>query len=1080
MKLLVGPANSGKSERVLSRLAESLASPHARVVLVTPSSNASGVMLFRLQERLREYGVRPARPQQLVKTFPSLYTDILIATGIEGQVIETIERDRLLRRVILDLSREKRLDYFADIAESPGLANALSGLIDELWRSGTDPEAFSQIAQDNSAKDRDISLIFDRYSIALGSAGSIDAEGAGLRAVRALETIASDPGRAASIRRRFSLIAADGFNLYTPIQVKLLSLLASLNIEVISTLTWREGRAVHLWQQPTLDRFKKIKPEIIELSERPKGKIGRAASLLMRDSADDSNESSVENDSTYSSSESLDESITVISAPDRAAEARAVAREIKSLIVENGFTADEIAIVCRSVSPYAHHLERVFAESAIPLKIDRPLALSDNPLIYAILKLMALAANGFPRRLVLDLMRSPYFDLKVFGLDEQAINLIDYLSMNSVVLRGRDQWIQVIGSAESDSQTEFIDKDITKEERQEKRRQIAESLNAFFDAITFAMFASTGRYVARVRELIEQLQVADHARQSEWHERDRMALERFFNVIENLRKDAFTNADDRLEFRHFYSEVERGVMSATFERPADYSVSIVVQEVHSLRPRRYRAVFAMGLIEGEFPARITETSPYTLIERDELRRRGIDLTETTGDPGADLLQFYRVMASSTDRLYLSYARTDVAGGELLRSYLIDEVTSVSRCREIRLKQSPAETDHSRIISLEELALVAARDARDAFIEDGPGAFAKIRENYAVSLLQFQLRSWRATMRGVRAEYGRIQRTGKGDFSGLFSDLQLRARLKDDMGANHYWSASQINDYGVCPFRFFAKHLLKLREIKEPSEGFVSTELGTAYHRILERVYTHIRDKVMQITAEDESQCVALVEDTAEAILEEMNEKGETRKGPFWEFEKREIKRHVTRLLLAESVWRQKQPAKPSMMEIEFGLKGTAPLVVESEDGDVRLCGVIDRIDEAEDGLVVVDYKLGRTPLHHKDALDGRNLQLPIYAMAVDRIIRKAPVASAYYLHITSRKKGTELPKGDDANLSVSRMISLAEEYIRDYVSSARHGQFPVRPNGNRCYPRCEYEVMCRIQSLGSSPGDRNSDGRDDE
>lgn len=1074
MKLLVGPANSGKSERVLSRVAETLAESKGRVFLVVPSANAYSVMLNRLQSWLSHRGVDISRPRQVIRTFPELYDDLLMLTRRYLPALDNIERDRLLRRVIRNLAEEKRLHYFAETADRPGLASSLDAFINELWRSGTDAKSFARIAEKGSAKDRDIGLIFERYSKELEYARLTDAEGAGLMAVRALESATHDRGRSDLISTNISLVAADGFSFYSAVQVKLLSLLSRFNVEVMATLTYQKDRSVHLWQEPTLLRLRKVDAEIVELDSSTSNQIERAAALMMRDDA---------NDLSREAPEPVDSHITVISAPDRAAEVRAIAREIKSLIVEQRYKPDDITIACRSISTYAHHLERVFSEARISLTIDSPLVLGRNPLVYSILKLLALASTDFPRRAVLDAMRSPYFDLASFELDENSINQIDRASLAKNVTRGEMQWLAAImETGKEDKDTGKIsDKDLLKEELREKYKRIAENLESFFNAITLPQSASTSSYVQIVRGLIERLKVADRVRQGEDHTRDHLALDAFTLLLDHLHAGKTGDHENITSFDNFHKEIERAAASTQFKRGEASVPSVMVQEIHHLCSRRYRAVFVPGLVEGEFPAKITETSPYTLVERDELRLRGIDLTETTGDAGADLLQFYRVMTSATDRLYLSYARADLAGGELLRSYLLDEVRNVSACNEIRIGQSLTGLDDRFTVSAEELALVTARRMRDTVIESGTNVLPRMRTNNAAfKLLQSTLRSWPATLRGVMIEYERIERRGHGNFSGFINDANLLARLRERLGPNHPWSASQINDYGVCPFRFFAKYLLTLREATEPAEGFVSTKLGTAYHKVLERVYKRVVASEINITIENESECVALVEQIAEQTLEEMNEKGEIRKGTFWEFEKREIKRHVARLLLAESEWNRELSAKPTMFEMEFGLKGTAPLIVSCEDGDVKLCGKIDRIDEREDGWVVIDYKLGRTPVHHRDALEGRNLQLPIYALAAENMTKGTPVTSAYYLHITSRKKGSELPKGDDESLSVRGMISQSKEYIRNYVSRARHGRFPVSPNGNRCFPNCEYEAMCRIQSLGAVSDDSDFDRSNDD
>jgi ATP-dependent helicase/DNAse subunit B len=216
---------------------------------------------------------------------------------------------------------------------------------------------------------------------------------------------------------------------------------------------------------------------------------------------------------------------------------------------------------------------------------------------------------------------------------------------------------------------------------------------------------------------------------------------------------------------------------------------------------------------------------------------------------------------------------------------------------------------------------------------------------------------------------------------------------------------------------------------------------------------------------------------ADDVLQQMLDKGEVRRDGLWEFNKAEIKRRVGRLLRREAAWNDEDPARPVHCECKFGLEGAEPLIIECVGGDAKFCGIVDRIDQRDNGeCVVVDYKTRRTPIPIKDALDGRNLQLPIYAMAASRVINKqASVASAYYLHIHSRKRGSELSKAGDAANSLERLIDHAEERIRLYVEQVRKGSFPVQPNGATVCQTCDYGVMCRIQSLRATEDEQDRD-----
>ncbi|HEY7543248.1 MAG TPA: PD-(D/E)XK nuclease family protein, partial [Blastocatellia bacterium] len=175
--------------------------------------------------------------------------------------------------------------------------------------------------------------------------------------------------------------------------------------------------------------------------------------------------------------------------------------------------------------------------------------------------------------------------------------------------------------------------------------------------------------------------------------------------------------------------------------------------------------------------------------------------------------------------------------------------------------------------------------------------------------------------------------------------------------------------------------------------------------------------------------------------------------------------NVARLLIQEARWNAERATRPVAFEEKFGFEGRRPLVVECSEGEIKIRGAIDRIDESEDGWIVIDYKTTRTPIKRSDAIEGRNLQLPIYLMAARHLRPDAPVSSAYYLHITSRKKGSEIPHADDERLSIEGVIAHAEGKIREYTVLARSGKFPVAPNNNRCHQGCEYESMCRIGSL---------------
>ncbi|HKP87185.1 MAG TPA: PD-(D/E)XK nuclease family protein [Blastocatellia bacterium] len=1065
MRALIGPANSGKTERIISRVAEAMTEARGQVCVIVPSAHASSAVLDRLVDRLAARELKSKR--QALTTFPNLYSAIIGRLGRNYTLLNLIERDRLLRRVIYELEEAGRLVYFAGTSGMPGLVSAVAGFIDELWQTGLSPDAFNRIAGARGKKDKDLAMIYESYAETLNVLNATDSEAAGYLASRAL---ASTPP---SQSLGFSLVAADGFDFYSPVQTRVLALLAARGVETIVSLTYEEGRAAHLWQKPTVERLRNAGVEFVQCSASPSTMIEVAAARFMSD------------DATRGSNEpEQGDAIQIISAPDRAAEARAAAHEVKRLAIENDYALRDIAIVCRSLSLYAHHIERVFGECSIPLTLDCSLGVAENPAILSLLKLLRLGSKSFPRRATIECLRSPYFDFSGLGLNETAADLLDTISLETNVTRGRDQWITAIGTYATRMHRRrgeygFNEDDgVTIEQREAQFVTLQSNLNKFFEILTAPAAAPGSALAEWVIGTAEKFRAQEPAGATETGPRDKKALAEFYSIVNALGGDRVgsrLSGEHSREVRwpHFLAELERALSAVTYDRESPASDCVSVQEAHKTWPRRYRALFVLGLVEGEFPAKTAERAPFTNREREELRGAGVDLTETATDAGGDLTQFCKAIARATERLYLSYSRTDLTGGELLPSYLIEEVSAVARVKETRIPQGFANAEQlisRNAASLEELAVMTARALASTANEGGFRIHALAEDARAASrLLDSQLPSWKTTLRGAAVERRRLYGSERGCYDGIIRDGELIDRLGQKFGPRHLWSASQINDYGSCPFRFFARHALKLTSAVEPGEGFAADQLGNAYHKILERLYARLRYERIRVSPETSEMAVAFADEASDEVLQEMLDGGTVRKGLLWDLDKREIKRRVARLLIKEAEWNDEQSAQPIHLERKFGIGGEPPLVIEGEGGEVRLCGQIDRIDERDDGWVVIDYKTGRTPIPRSDALDGRNLQLPIYVMAATRAVdTTATVASAYYLHIGSRKKGSELSRGDDSGLSVEALIEHAEKRILDYVARARKGIFPVKPNDDRCHPGCEFDAMCRIQSLGSS------------
>ena len=126
---------------------------------------------------------------------------------------------------------------------------------------------------------------------------------------------------------------------------------------------------------------------------------------------------------------------------------------------------------------------------------------------------------------------------------------------------------------------------------------------------------------------------------------------------------------------------------------------------------------------------------------------------------------------------------------------------------------------------------------------------------------------------------------------------------------------------------------------------------------------------------------------------------------------------------------------------------------------LALQGRIDRLDEREDGLVVVDYKTSRTPPVDDDA--RTSLPLALYAAAAWKMFRRRCVRVELH-HLPTGQVASHEHTGDSLKRKIDEAESIARDAQRaeaDYAElGVDAGRFPARV-GPLCQ-WCDYRAHC--------------------
>jgi ATP-dependent helicase/DNAse subunit B len=177
---------------------------------------------------------------------------------------------------------------------------------------------------------------------------------------------------------------------------------------------------------------------------------------------------------------------------------------------------------------------------------------------------------------------------------------------------------------------------------------------------------------------------------------------------------------------------------------------------------------------------------------------------------------------------------------------------------------------------------------------------------------------------------------------------------------------------------------------------------------------------------------------------------------LWTQQQAELTRILEKTI--EELDRVSQGYTPRVMEARFGM-GQPSLVLQTEIGEIRLHGYIDRLDAASDGtLRVIDYKSGSAAISASHLKEGRRLQLPIYALAARDALGLGEVSSGFYWHIQKAEASSlKLEKFDGG---VNGAFEMTIAHVAKHVASIRAGHFEPRPPEEGCPSYCPAVNFC--------------------
>ncbi len=628
LTLVTGPANAEKARVVLDGYRAALRRGEAPILVVPTLADveryraelAGGGVVF---------GAHVMRPQWLLQ-------EIATRAGVHGRPLPELARERVAAAAV----ETTALSALAPSAATGGFVRALLRLVDELEESRVTPQRLTQALRAWAGGDAgrrayadEVGGLYAAYRRRLERLGRRDGP---LHAAAALDALRENPAAWGQTPVFFY-----GFDDLTALQRDAVQTLAATPAQVVLSLAYEPGRLAFAGRATTFEDLRHDGVEHVALQARAEhyAPAGRAAlHHLERELFEDPMAGRLfELDPVDAG-----EAIALLQGGGERAELELVAAEIARLIADEGFQAEEIAVVVRDPRPLAPLLSEVFGAFALPLAVDRRVAFGHTALGRGLVALLRCALLEGSAEDLLAWLRTP-------GLLRRP-ELADGLEASA-----RQAGARTAAAARALWEAEHWTLDALDRLRVAHDRGPGELLTRLGDELA-ALFAAPRRRTAEIL-------AGPAAQDADVLIAGRRALEELSAIVGADRSLAPSPA----QLAALLEELEvRGGTPPAAGR-------VTVSEPLALRARRVRALFLCGLQEGVFPA-VPGSEPFfgdgereAIAAASGLRLRRRD------DLGAERYLFYATVSRPEERLYLSWHEAGDDGEQAVPSFFLSDV-----------------------------------------------------------------------------------------------------------------------------------------------------------------------------------------------------------------------------------------------------------------------------------------------------------------------------------------------------------------------------------------------------------------------
>lgn len=876
--------------------------------------------------------------------------------NIKNKYIDNAGKCMLMYDVIN--SARDSLKAFSKASSYPAFAGEAINMIKEFKRYGLDDKDISEASglmenQLLSAKLAELSLLYKNYTERLTQSGFWDAEDD-------LSELALEIVKSQGIEQ--TIFWFDSFDGFTPSEMLVIKAILQHSKAVTFVLCADSlvlGDRSDIFK-PVIDTANKIisiadelgtSTEIIKVPESDAafsgihGELEHLANNYFKYPEEKFNENAV--------------NICLFQADSIYDEVENCALDILNNVRQGKYRYGDICVVSGLYEEYNNYIDAIFTKYDIPVFLDEKRSIARHPVSAFILSLMDIYIEKYNYESVFAFLKSPYSEFKADDVSKLENYILEF------DIKGNDNW-----NLEDWTDIPFNSRDRSSIKNFNRiRRDLTELLNPIFSEFRYGL--SGDKFSRLIFDFLEKQHVFDKINEEaklvenegrlEYSDELKQSWNILMDILDQVRTVVGEKKLTLEKFRHLleiaFSQKKIGLI------PPRTDV-VFAGKLNKAFGIDIKMLVILGANDPGFPEGILPEGLFSDKERSELKNSGFELAPDTASQVMDRqIDIYNLLHLPTDRLYVSFTNQGNDGAEKRPSPFIDRVRDIFPDIELR-NTGRSCCDEYILTPMTGIAqAVKSKDEKSPlvrwYLENG---YERFFEKQVDSLTEEEYRNV------IRKLLGEVLET----------------------------SATSLESYTACPYRYFAGHLLNAGERRIFSIS--PPDVGSILHDILRNLVSNFKDKKS-----------AQYSDYLKEALKSFGELPISRifkKNARMDYlGRRIVSRAVDSYLILQNQIDEGK-FKPVEFEASFGRnKRLGAPYYQAGDSRVYLRGRIDRVDAAiindTEYFRIIDYKSSYNELKLCRIKEGLDIQLPLYMMAYMNSTGTKP-AGMYYFNASKK------------------------------------------------------------------------------